>query len=184
MRYQLEITQQEEYGRQICCSLLEKVLLPPYRITEVKSLPLYSPVDLELTITNMDCLLLEKKILVEVKCRNKNDRQLKEYPWCELKVDRLKKMKAFRRKYKGATLIYCVLNPNKNKFWMYNLNGINFRKIKKGVYENNKITEFNPHSEREDQVVYQIPFELANLQGEIYAVPQETQEEKEEKPLF
>lgn len=184
MKYQLEITQQEEYGRQLCCSVIERFLQPPFKITSAKSLPLYSPVDLELTATNMNCLLHEIKLLVEVKCRNKNDRQLKDYPWCELLVSKQKRMKAYSRKNKGSELLYCVLNPEKNKFWIYDINAINFRKINKGVFENNKITEFNPHSEREDQVVYQIPFELAILKGEIYAVPEQTEKEEKTKPLF
>lgn len=71
---ELAIQQQEKYGRDICVSVLKRLIQPPYTITEEKGLGKYDPVDLELTATNMDCLLYEHKILVEVKCRNKNAR--------------------------------------------------------------------------------------------------------------
>lgn len=95
-------------------------------------------------------------------------------------------MKRFARKYNGASLYFAVFNPGSNDFWLYNINDIDFRKINRGVFKDNKVTQYDPKSDKKDEVIYQIPFELAT-HCEIYPnadVKQAEEEKTDTQPLF
>lgn len=155
-------------------SILTQLLNSPYKIESVKELPINSPIDLEFTIRNTETNEIIPTF-VEVKTRNKNERQLAEYPWAELKMERLQKMRNYQYRIPNSTLFYAVILNNKD-FYLYNLLSLDYSKINLVNWEVKK-TEFDPNSEKQTYQILQLPFELA-LHANIIQTPEKEKNQK------
>lgn len=85
MSYQQKISEQEKIDRDICIRMVKQLLCEGYVVDDVKELPITCPIDLLFYIRDTYTGKVYNTF-VEVKSRNKNDRQLAEYPWAELKM--------------------------------------------------------------------------------------------------
>ena len=127
MSYQKKITEQEKIDRDICIRMVKQMLCDGYVVDEVTELPITCPIDLLFSIREKSTGKVYNTF-VEVKSRNKNSRQLTEYPWAELKVQRLRKMRDYQLKFPNSALYYTVI-LNGTDFYLYNLLNIDYTKI-------------------------------------------------------
>ena len=94
---------------------------------------------------------------VEVKERYKNQDNLKKYPFAELKVDKLERMR--QATPKGTKLYYMVL-LNGKEMLLFNLDKIDFNEIKIFNWWTKKCQE-DDNSELIETPIYQIPYDKA-----------------------
>lgn len=108
-----------------------------------------------------ECMFMGSKFQfnLEIKERNKTDRQLQQYPHAELRVDKFKRM--IDKTENGVNLLYMVL-LNEKTCYLYNLTNINWKKVTTFDWEVKK-TEMAYNSDRKVYPIYQIPFSLAFL---------------------
>lgn len=156
--YQAHINKQEEFDRDICIRMIKNILNRRYNLIEAKSLPLNCPVDLLFTVQDTETGII-RNILIEVKTRNKDERQLKLYPWAEIKIEKVKSMYCVKAQYQNPSLFYAVILNNKD-FYLYDMDSIDYSKINI-VDWNIKKTQFNPESGRATYKIFQLPFNLA-----------------------
>lgn len=177
MSYELKISEQEKLDREICIRMVKRLLTSNYSLINVADLPVKAPIDLMFTFQDKSTGQI-LYAFIEVKSRNKNERQLKEYPWQELKVERLKRMREYQiQNLPNSCLFYAVILNNKD-FYLYNLLNIDYTKVNVADW-NIKKTQFNPDSPMETYKIFQLPFTLAK-----HADITETEKEKTEKTLF
>ena len=115
---------------------------------------------------------------MEVKTRNKNERQLAEYPHAELKLSKAEALLKYKKQIPDSFLFYAVI-LNDTDFYIFDLMAIDYSKINI-VDWNIKKTQFNPNSPKEMYKIFQIPWNFAIKHARI----KQTQEEKEIPSLF
>ncbi|MBD5386321.1 hypothetical protein HDR70_00285 [bacterium] len=102
---------------------------------------------------------------MEVKMRNKTDKQLQEYPCCELKEEKYNKMVAFAKDKGVDNLLYTVL-LNEKEYYIFNLSKIDMSKCNKVMWENIKyVQEEDSEDDRRNYMIYQIPPSLSCYSG-------------------
>jgi len=94
---------------------------------------------------------------VEVKERYKNQENLKKYPYAELKVDKLNRMR--KATPQGTKLFYMVL-LNAKEMLLFDIDKIDFSKVKIFNWWTKKCQE-DENSELIETPIYQIPYKLA-----------------------
>jgi len=99
------------------------------------------------------------KFNLEIKERNKTDKQLQLYPHAELRIDKYQRMRE-TTEY-DTNLLYMVL-LNQKTCYLYNMSTINWDKITTYDWEIKK-TEMDKNSEKTTLPIFQIPFNLAFL---------------------
>ena len=176
MSYQQKISEQENIDRNICIKMVKQLLSDGYVVDDVQELPITCPIDLLFSIREKSTGKVYNTF-VEVKSRNKNERQLTEYPWAELKMERLHKMRNYQLKFPDSCLFYAVI-LNGTDFYLYNLLSIDYKKIDFVDWEVKK-TQFDPNSYKETYKIAQLPFSLAKHANII-----QTSEEKKDTSLF
>lgn len=158
MDFQEKIYQQELKYRCIGSQLLYKLFLPSISgdITSsisISSTPCDYNYDIDLSVTYNG---VKTDYAIELKERNKNEENMKKYPYAELKPSKLKLM---RKEAKGKKLIYIVF-LNKETAYIFDINAIDFTKIE--LYEmRNKKVQFNSDSKYENELIYEIPYSMA-----------------------
>lgn len=90
---------------------------------------------------------------VEIKQRYKNDYMLKRYPDCELRVDKLERMKAETKE--GEGLFYIVF-LNQSTAYIFDCNNIDWDTLQKGIMDTSKFN-VDPSSPRVLYEIYNIP---------------------------
>lgn len=145
---------QEKKGRTIGAMCLNEIFEPYKDNMVLTGTALTCPVDIKGSIT-----LTEKNVNfnVEVKQRYKTEKQLAEYPKCELRVDKYQRM--LEETPKGTTLLYMVL-LNGTTCYLFNLSKINMNELNI-VDWYVKETEVDSDSTYKNFPIYQIPTELA-----------------------
>ena len=157
VNYQYKIGEQEEEDRQVTTKLMYKLLsgggctdiiITPTKITD--------PVDLEIDYNDRNGK--PDHITVEVKSRNKNEYKLEHYPYAELTLG---KMQRIRDWADGGKLLYIQLLNKETAYIYYITDKYLNESAFQATMPNNKVTEFNPCSERKDMVVWELPYSTA-----------------------
>lgn len=156
--YQTKINEQELKYRCLGSQLLYKLFLPSISgdITSsisISSTPCDYNYDLDLSVTYHG---VKTDYAIELKERNKNEENMKKYPYAELKPSKLKLM---RKEAQGKKLIYIVF-LNKEIAYVFDIDKIDFTKIE--LYEmHNKKVQFNNESKFQNELIYEIPYSMA-----------------------
>lgn len=152
------ITEQELYDRDICTRMITKLLNRNYSIVEVKNLEVQSPVDLWIVVKNNETSEIQN-VLVEVKTRNKDARQLREYPWAELKCEKVRDILNVQKQIPNSSIFYAVI-LNHSEFYLYDLLNIDYSHVNIVDWRVKK-TEFDSYSPYKVYKTFQLPWNLA-----------------------
>jgi hypothetical protein len=151
------IEKQESKDRYVAKKCLEKIIKDGWNLKMEGTKDAFCPVDLTCTATSR----YDKDFLfnVEIKERYKNDYQLQNYPYAELKHDKLIRMRR-ATDYDSTRLYYMVL-LNYNTCYLFDLDDIDWENIETFVWHIKK-TQFDNDSEvYEDALTYKLPYHLA-----------------------
>lgn len=96
---------------------------------------------------------------VEIKERFKSEETLKKYPYAELRVDKLERMR--KETPEGTSLLYMVL-LNEERCLVFNLNKLDWSKVKTFDWWIKK-TQVDPNSGYTKETMYNIPYNLASV---------------------
>jgi hypothetical protein len=148
------IEAQERQDRYVASRCLRKLLykgkdlqINPTKITDY--------VDLNCSVINLNDKLIQFN--VEIKERNKNEWQMKNYPQAELKVAKYKRMR--QSTPEGTKLLYMVL-LNNQKCLIFDMDTLDWSKVEQKDWMI-KITQMDENSPYVSTPTYFIPYELA-----------------------
>ena len=161
------INKSEALGREITTQWLEKKYAETGRDIKITPTPVECSVDLKVNLLDKE-LQHRQRVNIEVKVRKKNERQIKQYPHGELKVDKYNRMKEATDD--GTGLFYCVLldntDTNKQTLYLWDMDKLNWENV--GRYEwETKYCQSDPDSETYVTPIYQIPFSQAVCTADI-----------------
>ena len=142
---------EEEIGRKVGEMCL-KEFLNGYKYT-LEFTDLTSSVDLRGTV---ECLERDYPFCAEIKQRMKSEKTLKNFPDCELRVDKALRM---LKEAKGTDLLYIVL-LNEKECYIFNLKLIDWCSIEKCDWRIKKV-QVNQKSDYDYFQIYRIPTSLA-----------------------
>jgi hypothetical protein len=149
------IEKQEKKDRYVAGECL-KWLLRKGTDLQIKETPITCGVDLACSVNNTEGRNI--KFNVEIKERYKNHQSLTKYPYAELKVNKLRRMRN-STDYDTTRLYYMVL-LNQETCIMFNLDTLDWEDIEKGTWHIKK-TQLDDDSEYEDVEIYKIPYSKA-----------------------
>lgn len=148
------IEEQERQDRYVAARCLRKLL---YKGKDLKINPteITDYVDLNCSVINLKDKLIQFN--VEIKERNKNEWQLKNYPHAELKVSKYNRMR--QATPEGTRLLYMVLLNNKTML-LFDMDNLDWSKVEKRDWMI-KITQMDDNSPYVATPTYFIPYDLA-----------------------
>lgn len=150
------IERQEQKDRYVAKRCLETIVKQGWNLKMEGTQDTYCPVDLTCTATSRYNDFLFN---VEIKERYKNDTMLAQYPYAELKHNKLIRMRR-ATDYDTTRLYYLVLLNNKTCY-LFDLDDIDWENIETFTWHIKK-TEFDYNSDAyEDVLCYKLPYDKA-----------------------
>lgn len=158
---QQRIVNKENRDRYVATQCLYHILAKKNKSVKIVNTPTLCPVDLKCT----SYTYTNKSIAfnVEIKERNKGKETLENYPYAELRVDKLDRM--YKETARGTRLYYMVL-LNREKMYLFDLDNLDYDKL--NIYNwYIKDTEMSDNSSYSVYPTYQIPYSAATVTLDI-----------------